>query len=142
MDDFAYHAARRRLMAARRRRDLLNPRQPQRQALRYRLRDWGWDGDALESEVLRQLGPVTAEERVLDARITRENEVMRRALAALGPDALDAEMRFVDYLEEHFRGEIEGSVLIRYLSDSQLDQLERWVAAREARAAGRCHADL
>ena len=48
MDDFAYHAARRRLMAARRRRNLLNPRQPQRLALRYRLRDWGWDGDALE----------------------------------------------------------------------------------------------
>ena len=51
-------------------------------------------------------------------------------------------MRLVDYLEEHFRGDIEGSVLIRSLSDSQLDHLERWVAAREARAAGRRHADL
>jgi hypothetical protein len=142
MDDFARQAAHRRSLAARRQRNLLAPRQPQRLALRYRLRDWGWDGEALEEEVLRQLGPVTAEERALDERIDRENEIMRRALAVLGPDTLDAELRLVDYLEEHFRGEIEGRVLIRHLSDSQLDSLERWVVAREARTQGRRHADL
>ena len=142
MDDFAYHAARRRLMAARRRRHLLDPRQPRRLALRIRLRDWGWDGPALEAELLRQLGPVTDEERALDLRINRENDIMARALAGLGRDSFDAELRLVDYLERHFGAATSGRVLIRTLSDAQLDELECWVAEREARSARRRDADL
>ncbi len=102
MDDFAYQAARRRMMAARRRRHLLDPRQPRRLTMRCRLRDWGLDGAALEAELLRKLGPVTDEERALDARIDRENEVMRRALVVLGRGGADGELRLVEHLERRY----------------------------------------
>jgi hypothetical protein len=142
MDDFAYQAARRRMMAARRRRHLLDPRQPRRLALRCQLRDWGWDGPALEAELLRKLGPVTDEERALDARIARENEVMRRALVVLGRGGVDGELRLVEHLERRFGAATSQRILIRTLSDAQLDSLEAWVARCEQRAEGRRHADL
>jgi hypothetical protein len=142
MDDFAYQAARRRMMAARRRRHLLDPRQPRRLTMRCRLRDWGWDGPALEAELLRKLGPPTDEERALDARIERENEVMRRALVVLGHGGVDGELRLVEHLERRYGAATSQRILIRTLSDAQLEELEGWVAEREARAARRRDADL
>ena len=137
MGSFARQAARRRKAALQRHHDLLAPRQPERRRLRLAAPAPG-PGCALEAELERRLGAVSDEERQLELRITRENELIAQALVVLGPDRLQAELRLVCYLDEHFGPSPCGRVYVRDLSDEQLDQLELWLAAREA---GRRDAD-
>jgi hypothetical protein len=138
MGSFARQAARRRKAALQRHHDLLAPRQPERRRLRLALQRQGIEGAALEAELDRRLGALSDEERQLELRITRENELIAQALVVLGPDRLQAELRLVCYLDERFGPSPCGRVYVRDLSDEQLDQLELWLAAREA---GRRDAD-
>jgi predicted RecB family nuclease len=138
MGSFARQAARRRKAVLQRHHDLLAPRQPERLRLRLALQRQGLADAALEAELESRLGRVTDEERSLELRIARENELIARALVALGPDRLQAELRLVCYLDEHFGPSPHGRVYVRDLTDAQLDQLELWLAVREA---GRRDAD-
>jgi hypothetical protein len=120
-------------VSARRRaveRELAPRHLPRTLARSWRGRFGGADRPGFEEELLAEFGPVTEAERALGARIDRENALMGRALATVRDDFSGP------YLLHQFVLRRYATDFIKELSEAQLDDLEAWVARREARKAG------
>jgi hypothetical protein len=134
--DEEYRLAARRHRRRRQIERLLAPRWTPRQAARWHRSAWGRaDDPRLEASLLRDFGPVTDEERALEARISREHRLVERALkASLARETMQS---LAQHIERAY-----GVPYVKDLTDDQLDDLEAWVARREELKDRRRRADV
>ena len=123
--DEEYRLALRRHRLRRETERLLAPRFSRRLVMETNLRRTHLFSDAdVRARVLAELGPVTDEERALDARIDREHKLTDRALRA--STARETMRSLAQHIERAY-----GVPYVKDLTDDQLDAFEAWVVRRE-----------
>lgn len=131
--DEEYRLAHRRHRLRRETERLLAPRFSRRLTMEMNLRRSHLFSDAeICARVLAELGPLTDQERALDARIDREHRLTERALNA--STARENMRTLAAHIQRTY-----GVPYVKDLTDDQLDAFAAWVARREELKERRAH---